>query len=86
MEATEAQIALFNRCIEYRMFISPCCGVETLSHPDLTNPGEDTTQIYCGYGCGYIFLDDYIHDIDNKEDRYNREEEEESLTFNTHQL
>ena len=31
----------------------PCCKSEVISPAQITNPGEDYTQIYCPYGCGY---------------------------------
>ena len=32
----------------------PCCGSEICSPPSVENKGEDYTQIYCPYGCGYV--------------------------------
>ena len=41
-------------------FICPNCKSESNKHQtEIENPGEEKTQVYCNYGCGYIFLEDY---------------------------
>ncbi len=45
-------------------FKCPSCKESWTPNPSIENAGENKTQIYCGYGCGYIFLDDYKQNKD----------------------
>ena len=40
-------------------FVCPNCASSGGQNPQIENPGEDRTQIYCNYGCGYIYLEDF---------------------------
>lgn len=46
-------------------WIYPCCNSETLDVPSIENENDkDTiTQIFCPYGCGYIFVEHYIDNL-----------------------
>lgn len=41
-------------------YVYPCCGVEVLGTPIIENAGEELTQIRCQYGCGFIYIENYI--------------------------
>ena len=71
MKTYKEQKATLKRCIqEDGLFRFPCCQVEIVSMnaPVIENPNneepyaEDKTQIMCQYGCGYIFIEDYLHE------------------------
>tara|TARA_R110001599_G_scaffold26931_9_gene94882 strand:- start:76 stop:294 length:219 start_codon:yes stop_codon:yes gene_type:complete len=55
------QMLVLNSCIEY-IFTCPSCKESWTPAPLIENEGEDKTQIHCLYGCGYIFLEDYINE------------------------
>ena len=47
-------------CIDkHGFFVCPSCKEGWFPTPEIENEGENKTQIYCGYNCGYIFLEDY---------------------------
>jgi hypothetical protein len=54
------QNEILNNCIKDNGdFQCPSCKTSWWPEPEIENLGEDKTQIYCLYGCGYIFLEDY---------------------------
>jgi len=53
---------VLNSCIENGFFKCPSCKESWTPEPLIENEGEDKTQVYCLYGCGYIFLEDYINE------------------------
>ena len=56
---TDKQKSSLARCYTNIGFKFPCCGVEIIDRsPQIENPGEDKTQIFCLYGCGYVFIED----------------------------
>jgi uncharacterized protein YutD len=60
MSATKKQIQSLNICFDHKgLFTCPCCKTQSSQYPDIENKGEDKTQIFCNYGCGYIFLEDH---------------------------
>ena len=40
-------------------FKCPSCKESWVPYPIIENIGEEKTQVYCNYGCGFIFLEDY---------------------------
>lgn len=44
----------------YERYIMPCCGNETKDTPIIENAGEDLTQIRCRYGCGFIYVENWL--------------------------
>ena len=56
------QMLVLNSCIENGFFKCPSCKESWTPEPLIENEGEDKTQVYCLYGCGYIFLEDYINE------------------------
>jgi len=40
-------------------FQCPQCGTDQ-NIPAVENPCEEMTQIRCKYGCGFVFLEDYL--------------------------
>jgi hypothetical protein len=56
MEATKKQYQTLNNHTSGHFFKCPDCGSEWVGVPMIENPGEETTQIFCLYGCGFIFL------------------------------
>ena len=60
MTATKEQKAMILKHSTYYGFKFPCCNSEICNTVLIENPGEeDKTQIYCLYGCGFIYLEDY---------------------------
>ena len=41
-------------------YVYPCCGVEVLNTPIIENAGEKLTQIRCRYGCGFIYVENWL--------------------------
>ena len=37
-------------------FRCPQCKIEWYGRPRIENEGEESTQVYCNYGCGYMFI------------------------------
>tara|TARA_R110001599_G_scaffold26931_8_gene94881 strand:- start:10102 stop:10302 length:201 start_codon:yes stop_codon:yes gene_type:complete len=58
----EKQNELLNSFVKNGFFQCPSCKESWTPSPAIENKGEDETQIYCLYGCGYIFLEDYINE------------------------
>ena len=61
MEPTIKQRNTYSKFLDFTgLFTCPVC--KSNSHgPRIENPGEDTTQVKCYYGCGFITLEDYGH-------------------------
>ncbi|MHA2216853.1 MAG: hypothetical protein ACXACY_12985 [Candidatus Hodarchaeales archaeon] len=55
----EKQNEVLNSFVKDGFFQCPSCKSKWTPTPQIENKGEDETQIYCLYGCGFIFLDDY---------------------------
>jgi len=55
---TDNQLAAQCKVQFYLKSKCPQCLVESSQYLAIENPGEDKTQIYCTYGCGYIFIED----------------------------
>ena len=60
-KSTKKQRETVLKFADGNFFRCPSCKVESLGIPMITNEGEDNTQIWCPYGCGFIFLEDYIN-------------------------
>jgi hypothetical protein len=60
------QIELLNSFVKDGFFQCPSCKESWTPTPAIRNKGEDKTQIYCFYNCGFIFLDDYKTNEDEK--------------------
>jgi hypothetical protein len=68
---TNKQIDTLSKHETYYFFVCPSCGVESSSwRTSIENPGEDETQVYCVYGCGYIYLDYYESKVKIKHGKY----------------
>ncbi len=44
---------------ESNYFKCPSCLTEWIGTPLIWNPGEDKTQIFCNYVCGYLYIEDF---------------------------
>lgn len=44
---------------ESNYFKCPSCFSVWIGTPLIWNPGEDKTQIFCNYGCGYLYIEDF---------------------------
>jgi hypothetical protein len=56
------QNEILNNCVNDKGFFKcPSCKESWTPPPPIENVGENETQIYCGYGCGFIFLEDYLN-------------------------
>ena len=44
----------------YERYVMPCCGNETKDTPIIENAGEDLTQIVCRFGCGFIYVENWL--------------------------
>lgn len=53
------QNELLNSFEKDGFFQCPSCKESWTPFPQIENKGEEETQIYCLYGCGFIFLDNY---------------------------
>lgn len=68
---TEYQEEVLNKFYDNGSWTFPCCKSDVGYPPDVEN-AEDTpenlseTQVHCPYGCGYIFLENYIKDGKDK--------------------
>jgi hypothetical protein len=52
-----------SQCVKDGLYQCPSCKSQTIRQPSITNEEDedDKTQVYCPYGCGYIYLEDYIN-------------------------
>jgi len=59
MNAKE-KIRVLGQYIINRSFVCPQCGIDHIYEPEIENLASDydneNPQVYCYYGCGYIFL------------------------------
>lgn len=60
-EPTDEQEKVLNTFYTNGGWKYPCCKSEVGYSPNIENPGENKTQIYCVYCRQYIFLEDYIN-------------------------
>lgn len=51
---TEKQIQELESCYDGLIFLCPSCKSSGGQKPNIENPGEEYTQIYCAYCEGYI--------------------------------
>tara|TARA_R110000765_G_scaffold396661_1_gene490614 strand:+ start:188 stop:481 length:294 start_codon:yes stop_codon:yes gene_type:complete len=65
IEPTEKQVKILESHINDGEFKCPSCEETWIAYPDIENCGEDTVQIFCEYGCGFIF----IEEINTKEQK-----------------
>jgi len=56
MKATKEQLKTYSKHYKNGLFKCPSCDSEWVGAPEIENEGERETQVYCLYGCGYIFL------------------------------
>jgi hypothetical protein len=61
VKPTKEQLRILNLTYKGGLHTCPSCKVSYFAFKDIENKGENKTQIYCNYGCGYIFLEDYIN-------------------------
>jgi len=60
-KSTKKQRETVLKFADGNFFRCPSCQANSFGIPMITNEGEDNTQILCKYGCGFIFLEDYIN-------------------------
>ena len=65
-EMSERQEEVVDSFMTGIIFTCPSCGEGVVGFPMVENPGEDNTQIYCDYGCGYIFLEEFLNKKQNR--------------------
>jgi hypothetical protein len=59
MIATKEQFRVLYAFVKDGLFTCPGCGTQTVTVPLIQNKGEEQTQVWCHYGCGFLFLDAY---------------------------
>lgn len=60
MEETNEQLIAQDKVQFYLQSTCPKCKTNSSQYLEIENPGEDKTQVYCSYDCGYIYIEDYL--------------------------
>jgi len=57
IEPTEKQVKILESHMEGDFYRCPQCTTKWYGVPPIENKGEAETQVYCLYGCGYMFIE-----------------------------